>query len=70
MTLGRSTITRKGDSHVPVSGDNPAVLWGLSGGVPMVAWHPRVAAVLVLVALLVLAAAAGAADFEPSNFSW
>jgi hypothetical protein len=36
----------------------------------MFAPHPRVAVVVVLVALIVLAAVAGAADFEPANFSW
>jgi hypothetical protein len=36
----------------------------------MLAWQPRVAAVLALLALLVLAVVAGSADFEPDNFTW
>jgi hypothetical protein len=36
----------------------------------MLGWQPRVAAVLVLLALVVLAAVAGSADVEPANFSW
>jgi hypothetical protein len=36
----------------------------------MLAWQSRVAAVLALVALFVLAAIAGWADFEPTNFTW
>jgi hypothetical protein len=37
----------------------------------MLQWHPRLAAVLVLVALIVLAIAAGSVDSgDLTNFNW
>lgn len=37
----------------------------------MLQWHPRLAAVLVVVALIAVALVAGAVDFaDPANFNW
>ena len=36
----------------------------------MLKWHPGTVAVLVVLALILVAALAGSADWEPTNFNW
>jgi hypothetical protein len=67
-----ATITNSGDSAPGRRGDNRAIFSDVpSGGNRMLQWHPRLAAVLAVVALVVVALVAGAVDFaDLANFNW